>query len=297
MALLVAMGGVFIVQFANLEQEGRVCYEGQCEKKLAQVFRDSVLPYFDSIPIIEGTEHRAFHTDEIVGVLRKLSVGEDGWLHAGKVDWIPEHFTDPATKLLALSGKDIPGSLSDWVKIENATHVDQVPLHFLIHADLKPRIKGAGITKQNCYLRVNSMTDDNDKQKKLQAELDTLRIENSKLRGNSEELVKQLQVDNTALKAERDSYKTRVDAIEAAESTQLVDALKKSKAYTDEELKKLSLPELRSAVKVLGAVTPPGSGKSTAINFNRGNATADPPGSDRSFEELYKETKKQWRQA
>jgi cell division protein FtsB len=202
-------------------------------------------------------------------------MGIDGkWLHAEKVDWFLDRVQDPKTKQLIIQNKDIPGSMSDFVTIDPNTHehIDQVPLHFLIHANLNPRIKGAGI-KGNCILKLQKVRNMADQE----AELEKLREQVAQMKRDNEELQTQI-TDAQEAKAKQDE----------ADKADLFAKLLATGKFTEEELKSWTLPQAKAAFFAINkTATPQGSPKPNPAMQLAGNAGAGEKPA--SVWDLYKE--------
>lgn len=203
-------------------KEGEVCYEDGCQLKLNEEF-EKTIKYFDSIPILIGIEHpKSFNLNDVVGKANNFRITKEGW----EGDF---HFDTDKIKpemLYELNNRDyIPASISDFVRMEgdekgNIIHRDQVPVHLLVHPDLKPNIKGAGI-KNN------------------------IRFSERKTEGikMSEELKK----ENAELKANLEKLQENQIALENEVRATLIGSIN---GFDEEELQEKTIGELKTIIEV-----------------------------------------------
>ena len=126
-----------------MEIAGSVKYADGIKRKKSNEFQKTI-KYIKSVPIIIGKEHpEKFTLDDVVGYTDNFQVLDDKWTADYHFD--PDKITDNNVKKAVLLGKNIPGSTWGFVKPVGDEHTAQVPIHMLVHPDLKPRIEGAGV--------------------------------------------------------------------------------------------------------------------------------------------------------
>lgn len=223
----------WITRDGFLEKEGVFCYEGDgCQSKSESEFKKTI-QFFDSVPIIVGTEHpKNFTLDEVVGKVNNFSVNNGKW--RGKWNFDEQRLNKyPELKRAITLNQDIPASVSDWVKSDGKTHKDQVPVHVLIHPQLIPNIEGAGI-KNNTKIKFGG---------KHLEDLEKLKAENSKITDQ----LNTLATENKELKKSQENLESKLRGIYTKQ------ILGKSE-FSEEDLKKKTLPEIEAISDVLGKV-------------------------------------------
>ena len=220
----------WITRHGKLEAAGPVEYRNGIKLKLTKEF-EKTSRYFDSIPIVIDTKHpEGITLDNVVGKVNNLQVKNGDWYGDYNFD-LEKTQKYPGFNLALKSQKYIPASVSDMVREEDNAHVDQVPLHVLIHPQLNPRIPGAGV-----YNNAKILFEDS----KMEEEYLKVKAENAKLA----EKVKQLEKDHeeAQLKLESSNNQWKVHYIEK---------IKAKSDYKDEDLKDKDLSALKEIHGVL----------------------------------------------
>jgi len=141
-----------------LSSEGEYDYEdGSKEKKIADEF-EKAIKFFDSVPIIYGTEHpSSFTLEDVIGKVNNFEVKDGKWYgdFNFNLEKTPKELIESFTR-----GDDIPASLSEFVEVDENIQKNIVPIHILVHPKLNPRVKGAGI-----QLRLNSIPNKKEERK------------------------------------------------------------------------------------------------------------------------------------
>lgn len=127
-----------------ISAEGEFKYEdGTKEKKTIDEFKKTI-EYFDSVPILYGAEHpSSFTIGDVIGKANNFKIEGGKWYADFNFDM------ERAPKELIesfMNNKEIPASLSEIVDVDDENIQKNItPLHLLVHPDLNPRVKGAGL--------------------------------------------------------------------------------------------------------------------------------------------------------
>ena len=127
-----------------ISAEGEFKYEdGSKEKKTVDEFKKTV-KYFDSVPILYGTEHPdSFTIKDVIGKANNFKIEDGKWYAEFNFDG------EKAPKELIESfvrNEEIPASLSEFVDVDNKNVQKNItPVHLLVHPNLNARVKGAGL--------------------------------------------------------------------------------------------------------------------------------------------------------
>ena len=134
----------WIIKRGIISAEGKIEYDdGLTEKKVVEEFQKTI-KYFDSIPILYGTEHPDFFTlEEIIGKANNFKIENGKWYADFNFDMekIPDELLENLKK-----NKKIPASLSAFMDVDDdGVQRNTTPIHLLIHPNLDARVENTGL--------------------------------------------------------------------------------------------------------------------------------------------------------
>jgi len=210
-----------------LEIAGLYEYDDRYEQKVADEFAKTI-EYFDSVPIVYGTDHPSIFTlKDVIGKATNFRIVDNKW----EADFLFDWSKMPDDLVFALNNNDyIPASMGEWVRVEDNVHRDIVPVHLLVHPQLEPRIQGAGIrnnTKTN-YIQFRNI------------EIKENNICNKKVKGDT-----MADVNVEELKSQIEALQRENTALRKVLKDELIKEITNTKMYSEEDIKDKSIEELQ----------------------------------------------------